>query len=220
MRKILALSAAALLCGGVAQAQLTANFVKTIDISSDVSAATGVHAAHIAAFVDGSDEVTLYVTTLNNGAAGQDIPALKIEDALGTDAISVLDLNDGDRGGVAATRGYGGVGVDSAGNVVVNWSGNGNDNSARLRRYDASGTLAGEWVFTAGGGLNDRLGGLDLSADGTRAIGARFLSTTTAKVGFYELVGPPLNRVVPTTADPGSGFNPRDVAYDSASGII
>ncbi len=225
MKKILSLLAAVGLCAGAstAQAQLVATYVGNVDLS--VTLGAGVNPNHIAVDNTGATPI-LYVTTLRQGGGPANIDAYKIEDPLGTPVVTAFDTNDGDDDasdanpgtGVANSRGYAGVGVDAAGNVYVAWSGNGNDDSARLRRYDAGATaLTGEYLFAQ---LNDRLGGIDVDADGDLVVGARIFSTAT-KTGHYDLTtSSTLSRTFASTPATPTAFNPRDVAYDNATGLV
>ena len=193
---------------------LAQGYVGSVDVSTQISASTGIHTAHIAAVTSGTTTV-LYLNGLNNGASGQTVNVLQIIDPLGTPSISTI----GSIPNVSATRGSGGIAVASNGDVFYASTGNGGDDSAFLRRVTNNGTLLNEWVFTAAtGGLNERFGGMDVNAAGTHVVGTRFLSTTNQKLAFYTLTAPPLTRLTPVMANPGSGQNPRDVAYDATTG--
>lgn len=219
MRKHSSWVMAGAVAGILAAASATSaqTLVTSIDISTEIGAANGIHAAHIAVDTSGATPI-LYVNSLNNSGVNRDTPTLKIADPLGTPAVSVLDLNTGTGTGAANSRGSGGVAVDGAGNVFVGWTGNGNDDSARVRRYDAAGSQTGEWTFS--GGLNDRLGGLDVNAAGTAFVGARFLSTAT-KLGHYQVTGAStLTRTFSGTPAGATAQNPRDVAFDAVNSKI
>ncbi len=220
-RNFLGIAALGILAiGSSASAQLTATFTTAIDVSSQVTnsgANNGIHLAHIAVDDSGVTPV-IYSTTLNNSAGVVNIPALKIVDPLGTPVVTTLDTTDGlASAGVSLTRGYGGVAVDGAGNVFVAWSGNGNDDSARVRRYDTAGAQTGEWLFAT---LNDRLAGIDTNAAGTGLVGARFFSTAT-KTGHYAITdASTLVRTTAATPATVLAANPRDVAFDETNDII
>ena len=215
-----ALAAALVSVAGVASAQ---TFVKAIDLTSNISTA-GVHLAHIDVDNTGATPI-LYVTTLNNSGATQtSIPVFKIADPLGaTPAVTTFASITGGGLGVNSTRGSGGIAVDGSGNVFVSSTGNGNDASSVITKYNSAGVAQSSWNFVAGtGNLQDRTGGIDVNSAGTHAIGARFLNTSTQKVAFYELTTPDVVRNVPVTnnADAGTTDNPRDVAYDPNTGAI
>lgn len=203
-------------------AQAAVTYVGSIDISTQLVPTYGIIPAHIAIDNSGATPV-LYVTTLNDsGVTTTSIPALKISDPLGTPAISVFDTNDGNAGGgVAATRGYGGVATIGS-DVYVAWTGNGSDDSARIRRYNSAGTQTGEWLWAT---LNQRLGGIDAAIGSAnsnpRIVGARFFNTSTTNLTFFEAT----NSSTFTSASPvhdatGTAASPRDVAYDSNSGTM
>ncbi|MDK2973564.1 MAG: hypothetical protein PWP23_3319 [Candidatus Sumerlaeota bacterium] len=193
-------------------------FVSSIDISTEISASTGVHTGHIAVDDTGATPI-IYVNPLNNGAAGQTLNIVKIADPLGTPAVSTFATNDAGGAGVSATRGSGGIAVDGAGNVFICWTGNGGDDSARIQRYSsAGGAPTGEWLYSAG--LSDRLGGIDVNAAGDKVVGARFLSTAT-QTGHYELTGAAtLTRTFAATPAGAVAQNPRNVAFDATNSRV
>jgi hypothetical protein len=211
MRRLLFAVAVSTVAAGSLHAQ---TFVTSIDISTQISASTGIHAAHIAVDNTGANPI-LYVNPLNNGANGQTLNIVKIADPLGTPAISTFTTNDAGGAGVNATRGSGGIAVDGAGNVFVGWTGNANDDTARVRRSNSAGSNTGEWLFS--GSLADRPGGLDVNAAGTGFVVARFLSTATM-TSHYEITGTSAaTRTFVTTPATHSGQNPRDIAFDATN---
>ncbi|MBX3580231.1 MAG: hypothetical protein KF723_23765, partial [Rhizobiaceae bacterium] len=211
MRRLLFAVAVSTVAAGSLHAQ---TFVTSIDISTQISASTGIHAAHIAVDNTGANPI-LYVNPLNNGAAGQTLNIVKIDDPLGTPAVSTFTTNDAGGAGVAATRGSGGIAVDGAGNVFVGWTGNGGDDSARVRRYNPAGSNTGEWLHNSG--LSERPGGIDVNAAGTGFVVARFLSTATMTTHIEITGANTLNRTFVATPATHSAQNPRDIAFDATN---
>ena len=217
MKRILVLLAICCLVTSMSMGAVV--FVKSIDLGSIITPTSGIIPCHLAIDTSAATEI-LYVDTLNNGAAAQNVPAIKISDPLGiTPVITTLDTNTGIGAGASATRGYGGVACDSSGNVYTAWTGNGADNSARLVRFNSAGTQTGEWLYAA---LNERCGGIDVSTINPNwVIAARFMNTSAAYGAFLQITSPSaLTRTAPTTvASPTTG-NPRDVDYDDVSGKL